>query len=170
MKFTEGKNYIYPDHGKAHLDKKTEDPRLGTMLHFTCEYPKRPDLTITIPEASAKERGIRKPIPASEASEVLEVISAVSESDGKLLWSRFVKNCEDAIHSADIWLIAKAYRQLNVKHLRRGKISMKESDLKVAAEDFLTGELSLSLKRSQNTLRKEIRKRCGCEELYKETK
>lgn len=117
------------------------------------------DLTILKPLSLLEESGVRHPMPADEALDVLEVMDRANVSEPQN-WSRRQKNYEEKLNSGDPMWVAEVARNITLRMLtkeeKKERLSHNERKLWRAALDALSAEMSLSLKQTQTNVEERL--------------
>jgi CarD family transcriptional regulator len=146
--FEIGSQVVYPSHGVARIVRREERVFLGeTCWYLVLALPETVwgasgGLTLSVPEASAAELGIRPAISADDAADILEML-AVRDLHMPSNWSRRFKNHQEKLKSGDVYQHAEVVRNL-ASRLRIARLSAGERTMYAKARYVLISELAVS--------------------------
>ena len=146
--FQVGSKVVYPSHGVAEIVRREEREFDGEMrTYLVLVVPQQGwgtsgGMTLSVPEASAADLGVRAAISAEEAADVLDVLG-VRDVRVPANWSRRFKNHQEKLKSGDVYQCAEVVRNLAAR-LRTARLSAAEQSMYTKARYILTSELAVS--------------------------
>jgi CarD family transcriptional regulator len=146
--FKVGSKVVYPSHGIAQVigrEPRTVDGE--TLSHLVLIVPQRGwgalgGMRVVLPEVRAEALGIRDPISALEAGEVLKLL-AVTDTRVPTNWSRRFKNHQEKLKSGDVYECAEVVRNL-ARRSQGASLSYAETKMYSKARDTLIAELAVT--------------------------
>jgi CarD family transcriptional regulator len=146
MIFEVGTNVVYPVHGVAAVvgrERRTVDGESLTYLVLSIAGEVRSDdMRLLVPEHKAEEIGIRHPVSAEDADDVLAVL-AVRKPRVPANWSRRFKNHQEKLRSGDLFACAEVVRNLAIRQRDR-PLAAAETAMYRRAHHTLVSELALT--------------------------
>ena len=146
--FEVGSKVVYPSHGVAEIVRREEREFEGEMrTYLVLVVPQQGwgtsgGMTLSVPEASAADLGVRAAISSEEAADVLDVLG-VRDVRVPANWSRRFKNHQEKLKSGDVYQCAEVVRNLAAR-LRTARLSAAEQSMYTKARYILTSELAVS--------------------------
>ncbi len=143
-----GSKVVYPSHGVAEIVRREEREFDGEMkTYLVLVVPQQGwgtsgGMTLSVPEESAAQLGVRPAISSEDAAEVLDVL-AVRDVRVPANWSRRFKNHQEKLKSGDVYQCAEVVRNLAAR-VRTAKLSTAEQSMYAKARYILVSELAVS--------------------------
>ena len=148
MAFDIGSKVVYPSHGVAHVDGRVSREIDGTTEpHLVLIVEQRGwgtlgGMRVVVPESRVEALGVREPVSAAEADEVLTLL-ATTDVRVPANWSRRFKNHQEKLKSGDVYECAEVVRNL-ARRQQSASLSYAETKMYAKARDSLISELAVS--------------------------
>jgi CarD family transcriptional regulator len=151
--FDVGDKVVYPHHGAATIIRKERREFDGDKQDYFVLEIVTDQLTLSVPAASALDRGVRPVISKSKARQVFAVFKDEPQEAGAN-WSRWYKLLTEKINSGDIFQVAEVVRDLTYAQQIKG-ISPALKRMLAKARLIIVSELQFSLDLSEeDTIKK----------------
>ncbi|MEA3501788.1 MAG: CarD family transcriptional regulator, partial [Actinomycetota bacterium] len=110
--FSVGDKVVYPHHGAATIVRKERREFKDEKQNFYVLEIATDQLIVSVPAASAVERGVRPVISKSKSRQVFQTLRGEPQEAGSN-WSRWYKVLTEKINSGDIFQVAEVIRDLD---------------------------------------------------------
>jgi CarD family transcriptional regulator len=152
--FSVGDKVVYPHHGAATIIKKVKQEFQGEKQDYYVLEIATDQLVVSVPAASAIERGVRPVISKSKARKVFQTLRSEPQEAGSN-WSRWYKVLTEKINSGDIFQVAEVIRDLDYAQKVKG-ISPALKRMLAKARLIIISELEFSLDISEEEATKRL--------------
>ncbi|MEA3510930.1 MAG: CarD family transcriptional regulator, partial [Actinomycetota bacterium] len=141
--FSVGDKVVYPHHGAATIVRKEKREFKDEKQDFYVLEIATDQLIVSVPAASAMERGVRPVISKSKSRQVFQTLRSEPQEAGSN-WSRWYKVLTEKINSGDIFQVAEVIRDLDYAQKIKG-ISPALKRMLAKARLIIISELQFSL-------------------------
>ena len=141
--FSVGDKVVYPHHGAATIVRREKRDFKDEKQDFYVLEIATDQLMVSVPAASAVERGVRPVISKSKSRQVFQTLRSEPQEAGSN-WSRWYKVLTEKINSGDIFQVAEVIRDLDYAQKIKG-ISPALKRMLAKARLIIISELQFSL-------------------------
>ena len=160
LSFKIGDKAVYPAHGVGEImsiDKKTNS---NNQISFYVMRILGSDMTIMVPVANVEQVGLRCIIPPRQVDKVYEILKQKNVSIDMSTWNRRYREYMKKIKTGSVFEIAEVLRDLYL--LKNDKVlSFGEKKLLDTAKNLLIKEISISKRRSEVAVEKDLKQIFG---------
>jgi CarD family transcriptional regulator len=152
--FSVGDKVVYPHHGAATIVRTEKRDFKDEKQNFYVLEIATDQLMVSVPAASAVERGVRPVISKSKSRQVFQTLRSEPQEAGSN-WSRWYKVLTEKINSGDIFQVAEVIRDLDYAQKIKG-ISPALKRMLAKARLIIISELQFSLDISEEDATKRL--------------
>jgi CarD family transcriptional regulator len=158
--FKIGDKAVYPAHGVGEIVSIDQKSISNNQISFYVMRILGSDMTIMVPVSNVEQVGLRCIIPPRKVKEVYEILKQKNVSIDMSTWNRRYREYMKKIKTGSVCEIAEVLRDLYL--LKNEKIlSFGEKKLLETAKNLLIKEISISKRRSELAVEKDLKQIFG---------